>query len=1234
MKRTVFARPAMRRTIEWTALIILAAMISACGARQRADHILPALPASDELPQDATSLDALRTQDPSSPEAAFLRAYVHLLYADIAQSFDALMSPQLDDAPPMLRLGRLALMVANYDDLIDDSGLVAWSNAYASREMFPQERVLFVELQRALALRNMTREDAAELPSARPLGGAEQWTVVGAISSTWTDEILTQGAAASVETLQDLPLQGRQRRFDYPTKVGGLPYNPHPGNVAYYESFLRVDEPTRVAITRFGAQDNYSVWIDDTLVLQRGAQDTNDASYHLPVLDLDQGVYRVLMVVRSSDEQVQPPHVIALEGEIAAFSSDEGPAQAGRVTEVNIAHASLTEALAPVRENDVLTWLVHAAIAMLSDDALGYALTQQEVETTHPLIALVRAHLYERIRDLPGNDSLALQAVRSVDPAWPEFPGLVLKDAQLVFGASEDRDAAQRLATWADADDASPHVRAAYGYMLRRLRLNALAMQVYDALVEDYPMWCDAWSDRLRMMLQHRGILTREDFQDAPEFCSDVRWLKLAVTEQWRGESANYIAALERSLARAADNPRAAIDAFWQLLKSDGVDRAEAYLDTLNARGLEDEDLLAESSAIVLLREGSEGFERLVEQFAERWPERQDVRMVLARLSAQRIFSDLRPDPTPILETYRASEGSGNSKAELVYIYDYGVWKLFESGGGVRIQHQLIELNSNNAIVQAGEIGIPDGAEVLELRIIKPDGSTRSPESSEDKSSLSMPNMEIGDVLERELLEFFPPPADGDITFRSDPFYFQMYDAPMVFSQMRIDYPEAWKDDVVVERFNFEGAYDTTVKDGYIQERMTVQDQSSALTEHWAPELLEVGPWARFSAFGSLEREIQSYGDRVLPRVAPAPEIDALARALIGKKKKEEEVLRALFRFVIDEVESTSVFFNVSARETARAEQGDRLALLYALAKSAGFQPELAFVQSFDMPKIESPIVSTENFDSIALRIRGKKKTYWFELQNEHAAFDHLSSYAQDRPALIITGDARGEIVRTPDHLWDDVRETVDAELWLDADGNARFEHTLFGGDELSIYVRALLEYEPNAQRRRDIFEGYLGGLYGDVTLDELTIDGEDDPEAPIALHLKGTIGNFATVRDGTLILDHMFDETLLLWGTTASSARALPILISNPVLDVLNITLHPPENHRVSRGLSTVELAYDAHRYTREVASDTRDSVSWTRTVRLQRGRILPEAYAAYAAFGQKARTAERVRIEWTSVP
>src|SRR5699024_1892249 len=152
------------------------------------------------------------------------------------------------------------------------SGLVAWSNAYASREMFPQERVLFVELQRVLALRNMTREDAAELPSARPLGGAEQWTVVGAISSTWTDEILTQGAAASVETLQDLPLQGRQRRFDYPTKVGGLPYNPHPGNVAYYESFLRVDEPTRVAITRVGAQDNYSVWIDDTLVLQHGEQ--------------------------------------------------------------------------------------------------------------------------------------------------------------------------------------------------------------------------------------------------------------------------------------------------------------------------------------------------------------------------------------------------------------------------------------------------------------------------------------------------------------------------------------------------------------------------------------------------------------------------------------------------------------------------------------------------------------------------------------------------------------------------------------------------------------------------------------------------------------------------------------------------------------------------------------------------------------------------------------------------
>lgn len=1216
-------------------ILVLFAGMSGCAARQKHDNKLPALEHVDGLPHTVEALERLLSRAPETAQEAFVKAYAHLLYIHIDEAFQVWMSPIFDDAPPMLRLGRIALMAANYQDLIDSSELREWVETHRETPMFPQERVVFVELQRALQLSALDEADASDIPSALSFGGAQSWSVVELATGTWSDAISHQGEAESFDTVHELPLKPRQRRHTYSTKLGMLTYNPHPGDVALYESFVKVDQPAQVAVTRFGAQDYYSVWIDDTLVLKRHVEDTNDTSYTMPVYELTPGVYRVRMVVRSRSDEVQLPHLVPLQGELVAFASDVGPRSPGKISRVHAIADSLNQSLPTRPAHDALTWLLHSTVALLSDDTLGYALAFEDVPTTHPIIALVRAHLLQRAKDAPTANSLALDTVRNVDRTWPQFPALVLRDANIAFQDSQDVEIVQSLAAWADKDDASPHLRVAYAQMARALGFDALAFRTFKKVIQEHPQWCDAWVDYLRNLLRYQGVLHEQDVADVPTRCAEARWLQWVVLHAWRGDFETYNAALERAWKRNANRPRTGFDLFWQLLKTEGPDRAEKFLRELKAHGLEEEDILGEISAIAIAR-GEEGtFLELLKTWSRAFPDRQDIQVVLARLLGQSLFEDLRLDGQEYIESYRRTQDASALKTDGVYILRSNAWRWFKEGGGVQIQHDLIELNSNNAIFAVGEIGIPDGVEVLQLRIIKPDGTTRSPEQSQDRTALSMPNMEVGDILEREYLRFHPTGIEGTWTYRSEPFYFQLDTTPVVYSQLRVEYPQEWDEDVVLEHFNFEGADETQTQDGYTRRVLSKHDLPTIPFEISSPEPGEFLPWARFSVFFSREQEINGWADRILPYVAPADEIDALAQTIVQGRKDESEKLQALFRFVIDKVEATSSFFSTSARQTARLKKGDRMALYYALAQAAGFEPEVVVVRRFDLPEVDIQQLWSSDFDEVVLRVQGKKKTHWLSFTHDNTPFDYLIPDSQNRPGLILTGPNRGTLTMTSDTIWEDVRQETHISFWLDERGDAQWELQWTGGKEFGESLRDFLRSYPSEEERHALFETLVSDNYGQATLTELTIEGESAPDAPLIVRLKGSLEGFAEVRDHALVVDHRFDfDSRHLKAITASAERTLPLLNYASANEQTHVTIYAPDNYAVERGASPVALSYDEGYYRRVVQDAPAHAVSWTQNLRLSRARIAPENYKPFAQFGQQVHTASRVRLQWSDAP
>ncbi len=117
-------------------------------------------------------------------------------------------------------------------------------------------------------------------------------------------------------------------------------------------------------------------------------------------------------------------------------------------------------------------------------------------------------------------------------------------------------------------------------------------------------------------------------------------------------------------------------------------------------------------------------------------------------------------------------------------VLDRAVTRVFGSGATMTLTHEIVRVDSKDAIDRWGEIEVPAGAEILTLRTHKPDGTTREPEEIAGKESVSAADLAIGDYVEWELLETHGPSEAFAPGFLAERFFFQSFDAPIARSEL------------------------------------------------------------------------------------------------------------------------------------------------------------------------------------------------------------------------------------------------------------------------------------------------------------------------------------------------------------------------------------------------------------------------------------------------------------------
>lgn len=860
--------------------------------------------------------------------------------------------------------------------------------------------------------------------------------------------------------------------------------------------------------------------------------------------------------------------------------------------------------------------LVHRAAVALSDPLVP---PQRARDQARRLLAAARrrdadlwypAMQLARLDAENGRTMEAVERLREAVERWPRVVALRLLLVRLLQEQGWQAEAETRAHAAVEAFPDTCGILETWWQTLRRRDRSRRAAEVAERLVA-----CDAQSNA-----RYSTDVARRRWQQASQE------LERLATFQSRPDG--YGALLGRvELAKNSGEPddvEAALQALRERFPS-STDAVRAHVDWLIGAGRREE-------ALKVLDDATQGDPAAMAP----------LRRLRVALGRQHVMEPYRRDG---LEAIEALEGSDAEHSEpQVLVLDYMAVRVFQDGSSLQLIHTVRKAQSREAVNELGEFSLPDNASLWKLRTIKSDGRVLEPDAISGKESLSLPQLEVGDYVEAEMIRYVDPPAGFPGGYLGDRFYFRSFEVPFHHSELVMALPDAMpvtleprgplpeaqredRDDLQVYRWKVE------------RSESAEQEPMSVSAREYLPSI-SVGVRAGWDAFVTgirdllVDRDIRDPAARRLARrvAGPADEADPSAR------------VRRLYRWVLANVEHSDEAFGQAVR-MLKARKGHRVRVLHYLLELAGIPSQLALARSASADAEPSKLADGETFEHLLLRLprlqppqpgrdavrrtsagSATREPVWLSAVERWAPFGHLPPLLRGQPARLL--DPEGTRVRLPDSRAGSDRHEAHVDVHLQEDGSARVEVSeRFHGAPAAAW-REQLESIPAAQLRTVFAQQYVARLVPGASLKSLEVEAARDPARPLVLRYAFDTPILARPTDAGLALPGMFPSRL---GKTYASLaeRETTQLLNPPVERRLVVKLRIPAEGALSYVPPEVSLdgpgsvAFE-HRVRRH-----EDGVTLVRELRVPVARVAPSRYPELARFCQAVDALEKQELQ-----
>jgi tetratricopeptide (TPR) repeat protein len=439
----------------------------------------------------------------------------------------------------------------------------------------------------------------------------------------------------------------------------------------------------------------------------------------------------------------------------------------------------------------------------------------------------------------------------------------------------------------------------------------------------------------------------------------------------------------------------------------------------------------------------------------------------------------------------REFEASGRHyAAPAVVLLDRTVGRVFPDGAQMILTHEIVRVQSKDAIDRWGEVEVPSGAEILTLRTHKPDGTTREPEEIAGKETISAPDLAIGDYVEWETLEEKPASDAFTPGFLGDRFYFQSFDAPLDRSEYLLVTPRALPLDIDARagsplpapRPGDEGTTVTTFAATRVPQ---------LFAERSAVPAIEYVPSVRVSSRVTWQAWARFLAEQLYGTVRSSPAVRELAKSLApaGEGRGDRTRLAAaMIQWVTENVEATDELRDPASFALARG-RGNRIALALALARELGISaaPVLARSRLVADADATAPAQEIDDFGEMLVRLDVGPRPIYVDLRLRHAAFGYLPPALDGARVLALDSAMFG---RARSGAGADLR-TIDMTIRLDDQGGgvAVATEQLTGWPALEWAELVDRVGADRAKLRQDFEQHWLGVQFPGARLRDLDVD-------------------------------------------------------------------------------------------------------------------------------------------------
>lgn len=1186
--------------------------------------------ASVQLPQSRDALLAWVAGEHEGPEEALLAAWLRELVGDPDGALRALTAPLDWSSTPLFATSRTISIYALRDKAPDFDALAReWLSREGLQGVHPYDTWMRMELGHLLRAREAIRSDEDARVDGAAWGHPDLWNFYGPVSVMEAATFSEEPVGLKVASLGELPQDSVRRFAPVAPNVSRVEALEGSSGTVFLESFLHVDEPLD-ALLVVQSPGAYRIWIDGVEVDRRDPAQASLIGQHARRVHIGEGAHRVLVQLASRQTPNMSFRLVPLSGSIARFDNVPVRVSKSEVRASDWEHASALRWFerAPGAGGE-LAWLAQIPIAELTLDSAGIEELLAVAPTAdHPLWRVARARLWNaNLRWIGGlRQTRMLEEIRGVSDEWRPLSGVDELVVQLLTGSSQDVAAEAWLREVDSLAGASPRLVLQYAALLLRRGYAASAENMLRDLQGRYPQWCPAVEALIRVWAARGYPMSEETPAGVEGACSEHRVQLAWSLHAPKGEWDKVVDHSARVVARGPSRMDGWRRYLRALLSADELARYASVLDDAAGWGMPAAEVERWRLELAQAAQNDDARDEAMRARLALQPWELDWQHQVSFFAGEKSFESLRVDGLEVAREW-FSQDRGR-RGEIVYVLDYAAWRYFETTGGVNIVHQIVQLNSRDAVDQWGEIGVPSGNALLTLRAISPDGTVRVPERIAGKDSISLPALSVGDLIEIEYLRSIPPILSGEDFHDTALFYFASDSGEMIRSEMVIEYPRAWESEVSLELRNFEGTSVREREGDWIRERIRVNNSPQILAEPGMPSLEATAPTARMVVYGDVSKMVRAYRNRIVSAISQSPSLQQATHTLLEGARGDREKLFRIFRYVNDEVVDQSGFFSLNADQTLSAGRGDRYALMVAMLEAAGYRPEVVLLQSFGDDYAKTELPSLMRFGTAALTVRVGKAQYWLMAAGKNTPFDWILPETQGQEGIVIYGPREGRLVTTPVSA-EREQGRVDVRIRVREDGSALVDVEERMSMMASSYQREDLEMMPGEDDRIRYLEYELGSQFLGMEVSSLEYVNPNEPDEPLIRRYSFVVPDLMLASEEGLYLDRAFFVPTHVYYYAGLERRRMPLITTYTHVERLNVTLEVPEGFRVVTSLAPVDEGWRGVRYHREASTAEGGRVlRWTREMNIPMLIVEPEDYAEYAAFMRDLAMAERIRV------